>query len=37
MMTSQARRLGGIQSPSLADLATLLPEDLPAGRQQAAL
>ncbi|MFE5923239.1 right-handed parallel beta-helix repeat-containing protein [Streptomyces sp. NPDC056468] len=42
MMTSQARRLGGVQSPSLADLTTLLPEDLPAGgrpaqRQQAGL
>ncbi|NIL54745.1 AAA family ATPase [Streptomyces sp. 2BBP-J2] len=32
MMTSQARRLGGLASPSLADLTTLLPEDLP-GRQ----
>ncbi|MFE0731269.1 right-handed parallel beta-helix repeat-containing protein [Streptomyces antibioticus] len=29
MMTSQARRLGGLQSPSLADLTTLLPTDLP--------
>ncbi len=29
MMTSQARRLGGLPSPSLADLTTLLPEDLP--------
>ncbi|MEU3148438.1 MULTISPECIES: right-handed parallel beta-helix repeat-containing protein [unclassified Streptomyces] len=38
MMTSQARRLGGLRSPSLADLTTLLPEDLPpARRQQAAL
>jgi SpoVK/Ycf46/Vps4 family AAA+-type ATPase len=31
MMTSQARRLGGLASPSLADLTTLLPEDLPYG------
>ncbi|MEW2397790.1 right-handed parallel beta-helix repeat-containing protein [Streptomyces sp. NPDC046862] len=29
MMTNQARRLGGLPSPSLADLTTLLPEDLP--------
>ncbi|MET9152627.1 right-handed parallel beta-helix repeat-containing protein [Streptomyces griseoflavus] len=32
MMTSQARRLGGLRSPSLADLTTLLPEDLPVGQ-----
>ncbi|GAA4949179.1 hypothetical protein GCM10023238_14370 [Streptomyces heliomycini] len=32
MMTSQARRLGGLASPSLADLTTLLPEDLPVRR-----
>ncbi|MGW1505854.1 right-handed parallel beta-helix repeat-containing protein [Streptomyces mirabilis] len=38
MMTSQARRLGGLQSPSLAELTTLLPEDLPPGtRHRAAL
>ncbi|WP_411152369.1 right-handed parallel beta-helix repeat-containing protein [Streptomyces sp. A30] len=41
MMTSQARRLGGLPSPSLADLTTLLPEDLPTvdrpARHQAAL
>ena len=38
MMTSQARRLGGLSSPSLADLTTLLPQDLPpARRQEAAL
>ncbi|CAL9427682.1 sporulation protein [Streptomyces sp. DH-12] len=38
MMTSQARRLGGLSSPSLADLTTLLPEDLPpARRREAAL
>ncbi|MGW1561920.1 right-handed parallel beta-helix repeat-containing protein [Streptomyces sp. NPDC002144] len=37
MMTSQARRLAQIQSPSLADLTTLLPEDLPARRPQTAL
>ncbi|MGW0570879.1 right-handed parallel beta-helix repeat-containing protein [Streptomyces tauricus] len=39
MMTSQARRLGGLSSPSLDELTTLLPEDLPspARRQQAAL
>ncbi|MGV9943475.1 right-handed parallel beta-helix repeat-containing protein [Streptomyces sp. NPDC003401] len=29
MITSQARRLGGLGSPSLADLTTLLPQDLP--------
>ncbi|MPY57829.1 right-handed parallel beta-helix repeat-containing protein [Streptomyces spongiae] len=29
MMTNQARRLGGLPSPTLADLTTLLPEDLP--------
>ncbi|NEA68416.1 right-handed parallel beta-helix repeat-containing protein [Streptomyces sp. SID12488] len=29
MMTSQARRLGGVLTPSLDDLTTLLPEDLP--------
>ncbi|MFC8566028.1 right-handed parallel beta-helix repeat-containing protein [Streptomyces sp. NPDC057245] len=29
MMTNQARRLGGLASPSLAELTTLLPEDLP--------
>ncbi|MEU9735602.1 right-handed parallel beta-helix repeat-containing protein [Streptomyces sp. NPDC048002] len=33
MMTSQARRLGGIASPSLADLTTLLPQDLPPARR----
>ncbi|CAM5388381.1 right-handed parallel beta-helix repeat-containing protein [Streptomyces pilosus] len=32
MMTSQARRLGGLRSPSLTDLTTLLPEDLPVRR-----
>ncbi|MEV5492288.1 right-handed parallel beta-helix repeat-containing protein [Streptomyces bobili] len=42
MMTSQARRLGGLSSPSLADLTTLLPQDLPQGlpparRREAAL
>ncbi|WP_434587664.1 right-handed parallel beta-helix repeat-containing protein [Streptomyces sp. A5-4] len=37
MMTSQARRLGGLRSPSLADLTTLLPEDLPPARHEAAL
>ncbi|MEU5095722.1 right-handed parallel beta-helix repeat-containing protein [Streptomyces sp. NPDC020996] len=38
MMTSQARRLGGVSSPSLADLTTLLPEDLPSAlRREAAL
>ena len=36
MMTSQARRLGGLASPSLADLTTLLPQDLPPGRRQGA-
>ncbi|MFF3713935.1 right-handed parallel beta-helix repeat-containing protein [Streptomyces phaeochromogenes] len=35
MMTSQARRLGGLPSPSLADLTTLLPEDLPSGNRSA--
>ncbi|WP_327237869.1 right-handed parallel beta-helix repeat-containing protein [Streptomyces sp. NBC_01317] len=35
MMTSQARRLGGLRSPSLADLTTLLPEDLPYGERPA--
>ncbi|GAA4792708.1 right-handed parallel beta-helix repeat-containing protein [Streptomyces ziwulingensis] len=35
MMTSQARRLGSLASPSLADLTTLLPEDLPAGEHPA--
>ncbi|MCW2904445.1 MAG: hypothetical protein JWO67_6710, partial [Streptosporangiaceae bacterium] len=29
MMTGQARRLGGIRSPGVADLRLLLPEDLP--------
>jgi SpoVK/Ycf46/Vps4 family AAA+-type ATPase len=29
MMTRQARRLGGMRSPGLADLRLLLPEDLP--------
>ncbi|MFE7647341.1 right-handed parallel beta-helix repeat-containing protein [Streptomyces phaeoluteigriseus] len=33
MMTSQARRLAGLSSPSLADLTTLLPEDLPPTRR----
>ncbi|AKZ54123.1 putative sporulation protein K-like protein [Streptomyces ambofaciens ATCC 23877] len=36
MMTSQARRLGALDSPSLADLTTLLPEDLPSARRQGA-
>ncbi|MFI8088584.1 right-handed parallel beta-helix repeat-containing protein [Streptomyces sp. NPDC086080] len=36
MMTSQARRLGGLSSPSLAELTTLLPEDLPSARWQEA-
>ncbi|GAA3493192.1 hypothetical protein GCM10019016_002910 [Streptomyces prasinosporus] len=36
MMTSQARRLGGLGSPSLADLTTLLPQDLPPARREAA-
>ncbi|MGW8062561.1 right-handed parallel beta-helix repeat-containing protein [Streptomyces ziwulingensis] len=36
MMTSQARRLGGLESPTLADLTTLLPEDLPPARRQGA-
>ncbi|MFH8533994.1 right-handed parallel beta-helix repeat-containing protein [Streptomyces tendae] len=35
MMTRQARRLGSLQSPSLDDLTTLLPEDLGAQRQTA--
>jgi hypothetical protein len=29
MMTHQARRLGGVRSPGVADLRLLLPEDLP--------
>ncbi|MGX1267321.1 right-handed parallel beta-helix repeat-containing protein [Streptomyces phaeoluteigriseus] len=38
MMTSQARRLAALSSPSLVDLTTLLPEDLPpARRPEAAL
>ncbi|MEU3459436.1 right-handed parallel beta-helix repeat-containing protein [Streptomyces sp. NPDC006733] len=35
MMTSQARRLGGLQSPSLAELTALLPQDLPSGNRPA--
>lgn len=31
MVTRQARRLAGLELPSVSDLRTLLPEDLPEG------